>query len=224
MQKENRHPVYLSTTIDVFNNFKACTEYLRGEKIPGNTIMIDVNDFSYQTDGEILAKINAFMRRLKNNRLPEKLWRAEQKARLHCSWAFCFGNSMRKKAFRRAGGSSSAAQACRHPNFAFQHTAVFDDGSFRSDIFLVPTHQHFPAPQLCAFAQRQADHARAQLLAALAQADAIADMVRTKEQFFVQKMPDVHRVHKNIALGIQAEPVGIRHIFARGVRTSRLSI
>ena len=32
MQNENRHPVHLSTTLDVFNDFKDCTEYLRSEK------------------------------------------------------------------------------------------------------------------------------------------------------------------------------------------------
>ena len=61
MHNENRHPVHLSTTLDVFNDFKKCTEYLRGEKIPGNTMYIDANDFSYQTDIDILAKIDEFM-------------------------------------------------------------------------------------------------------------------------------------------------------------------
>ena len=61
MHNENRHPVHLSTTLDAFNDFKKCTEYLRGEKIPGNTMYIDANDFSYQTDIDILAKIDEFM-------------------------------------------------------------------------------------------------------------------------------------------------------------------
>ena len=62
MQNENRHPVHLSTTLDVFNDFKDCTEYLRSEKILGDTIYINADDFSYQTDKEILAKIDEFMR------------------------------------------------------------------------------------------------------------------------------------------------------------------
>jgi predicted kinase len=62
MQNENRHPVHLSTTLDVFDDFRSCTEYLRSEKIPGNTVYINANDFSYQTDKELLAKIDEFMR------------------------------------------------------------------------------------------------------------------------------------------------------------------
>lgn len=62
MQNENRHPVHLSTTLDVYADFKACAEYIRSEKIPGNTVIINANDFSYQTDHEILTKIDEFMR------------------------------------------------------------------------------------------------------------------------------------------------------------------
>lgn len=63
MQNKNRHPVHLSTTLDVYDDFKACAEYIRSEKILGNTIMINVDDFSYQTDKEILKKIDEFMGR-----------------------------------------------------------------------------------------------------------------------------------------------------------------
>jgi len=61
MYNENRHPVHLSTTLDVFDDFKKCTEYLRTEKILGSTIYINADDFSYQTDKDILAKIDEFM-------------------------------------------------------------------------------------------------------------------------------------------------------------------
>lgn len=61
IQNENRHPVHLSTTLDVFDDFKGCTEYLRSARIPGNTVNINANEFSYQTDKEILAKIDEFM-------------------------------------------------------------------------------------------------------------------------------------------------------------------
>lgn len=61
MHNENRHPVHLSTTLDVFDDFKKCTEYLRTEKILGSTLYINADEFSYQTDKEILAKIDEFM-------------------------------------------------------------------------------------------------------------------------------------------------------------------
>lgn len=61
MQNENRHPVHLSTTFDIYEDFKAYTENLRDEKIPGKTIYINADDFSYQTDKEILVKIDEFM-------------------------------------------------------------------------------------------------------------------------------------------------------------------
>lgn len=63
MQNENRYSVHLSTTLDVFYDFKACAEYIRSEKILGNTIMINGDDFSYQTDKEILREIDEFMGR-----------------------------------------------------------------------------------------------------------------------------------------------------------------
>lgn len=61
VQNENRHPVHLSTTLDIFDDFKDCTAYLRSEKIPGNTVNINADDFSYQSDKEILARIDKFM-------------------------------------------------------------------------------------------------------------------------------------------------------------------
>ncbi|MGN0167065.1 MAG: hypothetical protein ACI4AB_03395 [Acetatifactor sp.] len=62
IHNENRHPVHLSTTLDIFDDFKACTEYLRKEQIPGKTIKINADNFSYQTDEAILASIDEFMR------------------------------------------------------------------------------------------------------------------------------------------------------------------
>ena len=61
MQKENRHPVHLSTTLDVFDDFKAYTEYSRAEEIPGNVMEINASDFSYQTEETILTEIDNFM-------------------------------------------------------------------------------------------------------------------------------------------------------------------
>ena len=62
MYNENRHPVHLSTTLDVFDDFKGYTEYSRTEKILGNVVYVNADDFSYQTDNKILRKIDEFMR------------------------------------------------------------------------------------------------------------------------------------------------------------------
>ena len=61
MQNEARHFVHLSTTLDIFEDFEAYTKSLATEKIPGNTMFINANDFSYQTDKETLAKVDEFM-------------------------------------------------------------------------------------------------------------------------------------------------------------------
>ncbi len=62
MQNENRHPVHLSTTLDVFEDFKNYTEYTRKEEIPGDVIEINADEFSYQTDEKLLEKIDCFMK------------------------------------------------------------------------------------------------------------------------------------------------------------------
>ncbi len=61
MKNENRHPVHLSTTLDVFENFANCTDYLRSAEIPGSVMHIEANHFSYQSDPAILRKIDEFM-------------------------------------------------------------------------------------------------------------------------------------------------------------------
>ena len=61
MQSENRHPVHLSTTLDVYEDFKGYIEWTRKEAIVGNRIEVNANDFSYQTDAELLEKIDQFM-------------------------------------------------------------------------------------------------------------------------------------------------------------------
>lgn len=62
MQSENRHPVHLSTTLDVFEDFKEYIEHTRKEEIPGNVLEINADDFSYQTDETLLSKIDCFMK------------------------------------------------------------------------------------------------------------------------------------------------------------------
>lgn len=59
---ENRHPVHLSTTLDIFEDFKGYTEYSRKEEVLGQVITIDANEFSYQEDTVLLAKIDDFIR------------------------------------------------------------------------------------------------------------------------------------------------------------------
>jgi predicted kinase len=61
MQNENRHPVHLSMTLDVFEDFKAYWERSRKEEILGAILEIDANEFSYQEDETIFSKIDAFM-------------------------------------------------------------------------------------------------------------------------------------------------------------------
>ena len=61
MKNENRHPVHLSTTIDKFDDFKKCSDYLTSIEIPGEVIRINATDFSYQNSEEILSGIDAFM-------------------------------------------------------------------------------------------------------------------------------------------------------------------
>lgn len=61
MNCENRHPVHLTTTMDVFEDFKGYTEWARGKQIIGDVIMINADDFSYQDDAKLLSAVDAFM-------------------------------------------------------------------------------------------------------------------------------------------------------------------
>ena len=61
MHHENRHPVHLSITMDIFEDFKGYLEYTRKEEIPGDRLEIRADDFSYQADEGLLGKIDAFM-------------------------------------------------------------------------------------------------------------------------------------------------------------------
>lgn len=62
MNCENRHPVHLSTTLDIFEDFKGYTEWTRGKQIIGDVIEINADDFSYQLDEELLSSVDAFMK------------------------------------------------------------------------------------------------------------------------------------------------------------------
>ena len=63
MKNENRHPVHLGTTLDVYEDFKGYLEYSRKEEIPGDWIEVYADDFSYQTDDKLLGIIDDFMKR-----------------------------------------------------------------------------------------------------------------------------------------------------------------
>lgn len=63
IEHENRHPVHLSTTLHIFEDFKAYLEAARKEGIDGNVISVRADDFSYQTDEELLSKVDEFMGR-----------------------------------------------------------------------------------------------------------------------------------------------------------------
>lgn len=62
IHNENRHPVHLSTTLDIYEEFERYTERSRKENIPGRTILINADSFSHQKDEEILRSIDEFMR------------------------------------------------------------------------------------------------------------------------------------------------------------------
>ncbi len=61
MKNENRHPAHLSTTLDVYEDFKGYLERTRKEEIVGEWIEICADDFSYQTDENLLKKIDEFI-------------------------------------------------------------------------------------------------------------------------------------------------------------------
>ena len=61
MNNENRHPVHLSTTLDVYEDFKKCAEQAQKVVITGKILTICADDFSYQTDESILKQIDDFM-------------------------------------------------------------------------------------------------------------------------------------------------------------------
>jgi len=59
---ENRHPVHLSTTLDVFEDFKKYSDYLTNVKIPGEVIRVNADEFSYQNNSDLLFKLDQFMK------------------------------------------------------------------------------------------------------------------------------------------------------------------
>ena len=62
MHHENRPAVHLCAEFNAIEGFGAYLENLRTPKVPGYSIRIDANDFSYQTDAQLLKSIDEFMR------------------------------------------------------------------------------------------------------------------------------------------------------------------
>ncbi|MCM1254260.1 MAG: AAA family ATPase [Clostridium sp.] len=62
MKEENRHPVHLSTTLDIKEDFLKSAERIRHEKVIGETLVVEATDFSYQKDPVVLGKIDSFMK------------------------------------------------------------------------------------------------------------------------------------------------------------------
>lgn len=60
IEKEGRHPVHISG-FDGYDSFKSYVEKSRKENILGASIIIDADDFSYQTDEGLLSEIDEFM-------------------------------------------------------------------------------------------------------------------------------------------------------------------
>ena len=59
---ENRHPVHVIGDILAFEAFVPYIEKARGEFVPGETLLVQADDFAYQTDPVLLGKLDAFMR------------------------------------------------------------------------------------------------------------------------------------------------------------------
>ena len=58
---ENRHPVHIIAVLDDYDDFAAYIGKARNEFVPGETLPVNADDFSYQTDGALLEKLDKFM-------------------------------------------------------------------------------------------------------------------------------------------------------------------
>lgn len=61
-REENRHPVHLTNPLEDKEEFLALARWVREEPVPGEKLVIEASDFSYQEDPNILAKVDAFMK------------------------------------------------------------------------------------------------------------------------------------------------------------------
>ncbi len=61
IQHENRHQVHLTLPLDDLSQFRYYVEKQRSQRILGEVIAVDANDFSYQHDEQIWKQIAAFL-------------------------------------------------------------------------------------------------------------------------------------------------------------------
>ena len=59
--QENRHPVHLSTTFEVFEDFQEYLLRSRETSVPGDVLRVDADDFAYQEDEELLRVMDRFL-------------------------------------------------------------------------------------------------------------------------------------------------------------------
>lgn len=62
LENENRHPAHRSVGIENVDDFERYLQDIRNEYLPGEAVMINAGDFSYSGDGELLARIDGFMK------------------------------------------------------------------------------------------------------------------------------------------------------------------
>ena len=58
---ENRHPVHKSQDFTRIEDFTAVLDELRRAEYPGEVILVNCTDFSYQSDEDLLGKIKVFL-------------------------------------------------------------------------------------------------------------------------------------------------------------------
>ena len=57
----NRHPVHLSTTFEIYEDFREYLLRSRDIAVPGNVIRIDAEDLIYHQDAELLRTLDGFV-------------------------------------------------------------------------------------------------------------------------------------------------------------------
>ena len=60
---ENRHPVHIISVLEDYADFVTYITKAREEYVPGETLTVCADDFSYQTDAALLARLDDFMGR-----------------------------------------------------------------------------------------------------------------------------------------------------------------
>lgn len=58
---ENRHPVHIISVLGDYEDFVAYISKAREEFVPGETLTVCADDFSYQTDETLLKAVDGFM-------------------------------------------------------------------------------------------------------------------------------------------------------------------